>query len=188
MEHLLSELPSKQLRVADLPTRKVTTFDLSPSATEREALARVLGVPSIKKLKFAGTIAAVGGKDWRLEADLGATVVQECVVTLDPVTTRIDEDIIRTYVAELPDIAGSEVEMPEDDSVDEIPETIDLGVVLREALELALPAFPRSEDATLGEAVFTEAGSTPMTDEDAKPFAGLGALRDALENKGNDDT
>jgi len=27
-----------------------------------------------------------------------------------------------------------------------------------------------------------------MTDEDAKPFAGLGALRDALQNKGNADS
>ena len=181
----MSELPSKQLRIADLPTRKATTFDLATTPSERAALAKALSVPNVKKLQFAGTIEASGGKDWRLEATLGATVVQECVVTLDLVTTRIDENITRTYAAEMPEINGSEIEMPEDDTIEDIPETIDLGIVLLEALELALPAFPRSENAALGEAVFTEAGQSPMTDEDAKPFAGLGALRDALENKEN---
>jgi len=51
-------------------------------------------------------------------------------------------------------------------------------------LSLALPAFPRSADASLGDAQFTAPGQEPMTNEDAKPFAGLGALRDALEKKG----
>ena len=49
-----------------------------------------------------------------------------------------------------------------------------------EALSLAIPLYPRAEDATLGEAVFTEPGKQAMTDEDAKPFAGLASLRESL--------
>ena len=35
--------------------------------------------------------------------------------------------------------------------------------------------------AELGEAVYTAPGQIPMSDEDARPFAGLAALRDKLE-------
>ena len=49
------------------------------------------------------------------------------------------------------------------------------------ALVLALPEYPRSEGAELGEAIFTEAGLAPMKDEDARPFAGLAALKDQLK-------
>ena len=50
-----------------------------------------------------------------------------------------------------------------------------------EALALALPDFPRAEGVELGPAVFTEPGATPMTDEAAKPLAGLADLRDRLK-------
>jgi uncharacterized metal-binding protein YceD (DUF177 family) len=185
MERFVSELPSKTLRVADLPTRKATHFDISPNDTERSAIAGNLGLLAIRKLKFVGEITASGGKNWQLDAELGATIVQPCVVSLDPVTTRLDEKVSRTYVPTLEVADGSEIEMPDDESVDEIPEEIDLIAVLIESLALALPAFPRSEGAQLGDAVFTDKGIAPMTDEDAKPFAGLGALRDALEKKGD---
>jgi hypothetical protein len=33
----------------------------------------------------------------------------------------------------------------------------------------------------LGEAIFTKAGLAPMKDEDARPFAGLAALKDQLK-------
>lgn len=183
----MSELPSKTLRVADLPTRKTTTFVIAPNDKERAAIAMALAVPSIKKLKFTGEISPAGSKNWRLDAELGATVIQECVVTLDPVTTRIDEKVSRTYVPELTVAKGAEVEMPEDDTIDEIPETLDLVEIMLESLSLALPAFPRSKGASLGEAVFSAENVAPMTDEDAKPFAGLGALRDALEKKAEKD-
>jgi len=127
----------------------------------------------------------IGQKDWALTAKLGATVVQDCVVTLEPVTTRIDEDVHRQYIADFVVSDAAEVEMDEDDTIEELPSTLDLVAVMIEALSLALPAFPRAPDASLDDAQFTEPGQAPMTDEDAKPFAGLGALRDALEKKGN---
>jgi len=74
--------------------------------------------------------------------------------------------------------------MPEDDTVEALPVNLDLVQVMTEALSLALPLYPRADGADLGEAVFTQPNTAPMTDDDAKPFAGLGALRDSLENKG----
>mgnify|MGYP001096596192 CR=1 FL=1 len=171
------------VRLSDLPNRKPTPFEIVPSADEREAIATRLGIVGIRKLRFVGMLAPQGGHDWHLTADLGASVVQSCVVTLDPVTTRIDEAVTRTYLADMPEITGGETEMPEDDTTEALPETVDLAAVMVEALSLALPPYPRREGAALGEAVFTESGITPLRDEDTKPFAGLAGLRESLEKK-----
>ncbi len=177
---------SHVIRIADLPGRKPTGFDLAPGASANAAIAAELGLIGLKKLRFAGDLRPMGKHDWRLVARLGATISQPCIVTLAPVTTRIDEDIDRTYVAELPEFnAGSEVEMPEDDSVEPLTAAIDLGALMVEALALALPLYPRAEGAHLSQAVFAEPGAEPMTDDEAKPFAGLKGLRDKL-GKGSD--
>ena len=67
--------------------------------------------------------------------------------------------------------------MPEDDSVEALPDYVDLMDVLGESLALALPDFPRADGARLGEAVFTESGAEPLSDEAVKPFAGLASLK-----------
>lgn len=180
----MPQLPKSHLRLAELATRKPTAFELVPTADDRKAIAAELGIVGIKKLRFTGALAPQGRQDWTLTADLGATVVQDCGVTLDPVTTRIDEGVSRNYVADMPEIEAAELEMPQDDTTEALPETLDLAQVMIEALSLALPPFPRSAGADLSEAVFTEPGTTPMTDEDARPFAALGALRESLEKKG----
>lgn len=179
----MATLPQSQMRLSGLATRKPTPFELVPTADERRAIADVLGIVGIKKLRFFGQLAPQDRKDWTLNAQLGATVVQACVVTLDPVTTRIDEDLQRSYVADIPEIEASEIEMLVDETIEDLPEMLDIAQVMIEALSLALPIYPRVEGADLQKAVFTEPGAAPMTDDDAKPFAGLGALRESLENK-----
>lgn len=173
-------------RVADLSATKDTVFTLEPDAAARAEVALALGIPSVRKLRFVGKLTQSGKKDWRLEADLGATVVQDCVVSLDPVTTRIDETIARLYVAKLDEPIIGDVEMPDDDSIDPLPAEIDIFDVMTEALALALPAFPRKDGAELGQAVYTQPGTEAMTDESARPFAGLASLKQALENKDKD--
>lgn len=169
------------LRVADLSQNTPTPFTLRPDASDMAALAEELAIQSLRKLSFVGQIAAQGNRDWVLTAKLGATVVQPCVVTLDPVTTRIDTQVKRVFLADLPEPEAAETEMDDDDSIEKLGNFIDPAAVMAEALALALPLYPRKSDVNLGEAVFTKPGLTPMRDEDAKPFAGLTELRDALK-------
>ncbi|MGC9371414.1 MAG: YceD family protein [Paracoccaceae bacterium] len=165
------------IRFAALRDARSVPFSLIPGAEARAALAERLGLIALRKLRFEGELVPEGKRDWRLEAKLGATVVQPCVVTLEPVTTRIDEEITRRYLADLPaQPEGEEVEMPEDETLEPLPEALNLEEVMAEALALALPLYPRAEGAELGEAVFTEPGQRPMTDEDTKPLAGLAEL------------
>lgn len=174
------------IRVAQLSQHKPHGFDLAPDAAALEEMARDLGLSALRKLRFRGTLRADGRRDWLLQAELGATVTQPCVVTLAPVTTRIDETVTRRFSPDH-DLAaqepGAETEMPEDDTLEPLEDNIDLRRVMTEALALALPDWPRDAGAELGRISVTEEGIAPMRDEEVKPFAALGALRDKLQNK-----
>ena len=179
-------MTAQTLRLGDL--KRKTEFDLKPDAAERNAIAERLGITSVKKLTFKGHLVPTGKSDWELHARLGATVVQPCVVTLDPVTTRIDEDTLRRYLADMSDAPeAAEFEMPDDDTAEILPETLDLSTVMEEALALALPAWPRAPGVDPVEIAITEPGQTPMSDEDVKPFAALKSLQQKLRNEGPKD-
>lgn len=175
-----SALPRRIVRLTGLSTRSDTPFELTPDAAGRRGVADALGIVAVRKLRLDGRLIPEGRADWRLEATLGATVVQDCVVTLDPVTTRIDEEVLRRYLADLPMPEPGEIEMPEDDTVEALPATLDLAEVMIEALALALPPYPRVTGAAPGDTVVTEPGKVPLTDEGMRPFAGLRDLRDKL--------
>ncbi|TDL83723.1 DUF177 domain-containing protein [Palleronia sediminis] len=173
----------------DRPDRRELTFELVPGPEERAALAEALELSALRKLRFAGHLAPEGARDWVLEATLGATVVQPCGITLEPVTTRIDDPVTRRYAAaQTPDRRGgeqgpgpgAEIEMPDDTDTEPLPAALDLAGLMAEALALAVPAFPRAPGAELGEIRATAPGAAPIEDAALKPFAGLAkALGDA---------
>lgn len=177
-----TNLPLSRLsRAADHPVA------VTPTPDARKAIAAELRLLALRKLRLEGVLVPQGKADWRLDARLGATVVQPCVVTLDPVTTRIDTRFTRHYRADLPEPDADEMEMPEDDSTEPLPADLDLEDVLFEALALALPDYPRTDGAVLGEAFHAAPGIAPMKDEDARPLAALSGLRDRLEKGAGDD-
>ncbi len=180
-------MPPTTLPLSRLGRASTTSFDVQPDAPMRETIAKDLGIRGLRKARLTGELIAEGKADWRLDAKLGATAVQDCVVTLEPVTTRIDTGVTRSYRVNLPEPSGDEWEMPEDDTIEALPDTLDLLQVLSEALALALPDYPRAEGVELGQAVFAAPGVVPMTDEEAKPLAGLASLRDQLAKGGEDE-
>ncbi|PTQ75262.1 YceD family protein [Celeribacter persicus] len=176
------------LHLRDLSDAHAHSFRLVPSSEDLEEMATTLGLSSVRKVKFEGRMIPVGKRDWRLEGELGATVVQPCVATLVPVTTRLDVPVNRTYIADLHEEfhPEQELEMPEDDTVEPLPATLILSAVAEEALALAAPDYPRAQGAELGVTQFTEPGKTAMSDEDTKPFAALKALRDKIDKDGGE--
>ena len=108
---------SQPFRVADLAQNRSTPFELRPDAAELSALAEELGLLGLRKLSFSGQIAGQGRRDWVLTGQLGATVVQPCVVTLEPVQTRIDVDVTRLFV--------QDYEEPEEAEIEEVSDAAD---------------------------------------------------------------
>ncbi|WP_424933687.1 YceD family protein [Amaricoccus macauensis] len=175
---------ARVLDLAQLRDAEDFRFDISPEPPEAEAIARLMGAQALRKLRFTGTLTPLDRAGWELSGQFGATVVQTCVVTLEPVTTRIDQPVRREFRpvqgAEASDILLS----PEDDDeIEPLGREIDLGLVAIEALALALPAYPRKEGAELGQKTYAGEGVTPLEDEDTKPFAALAALKDKLAGK-----
>lgn len=169
------------LRVSGLAQNAATPFVIVPDAPTLKAMADTLDLSGLRKVRFAGQVAAQGSHDWLLSGQLGATVTQPCAVTLVPVTTRIDVPVRRLFQRDFEDVDAPEAEMPEDDEIERLGQWIDPEAVLIEALSLAVPDFPRAEGAELGPVVLTEPGVVPLTDEAAKPFAGLAGLKSQLD-------
>ncbi|MRU13965.1 DUF177 domain-containing protein [Roseovarius sp. A21] len=172
------------LRVSDLSQSKPHRFSLRPDRPAMEAIASQLSLTGLRKLSFSGELRPDRGRDWRLEGTLGATVTQPCVVSLEPVTTRLDVQVTRRFLDEMPHETASaeEIEMAEDETIDPLGSRIDLEAVMIEALALALPDYPRKEDNAPVEAEFTPPGARPIEEERQKPFAGLADLKKKLES------
>ncbi len=180
MKPILSHL----LRLADLPQKRPTHIRLVPDGGQLEALSDRMGVDAMRKARFEATLTPGPGRDWTLSGHIGATVVQPCRVTTDPVTTRIEEDVARRYSPDFdPDLApveNAEVEM-EDEGLEALPAALDLGDILEEVLALAIPAFPRVAGAEDIDLSVAPPGADPLTEDSVKPFAALAALRAKLD-------
>lgn len=177
------------IRVSSLSHSGQNAFEIVPDSEVRAQIAQALEAQTLRKLRLSGTISPMGSDGWKLRARLGATAVQSCIVTLDPVTTRIDTEFVRSFLPphRLDDPeAGSEIEMPEDDSTEPLGETIDLLAILTEALAIALPDYPRNDQSTLDQTQFAPEGVTPLDDEMIKPFAALAGLREKMSDKDNE--
>lgn len=173
------------IEVAKLSREAASPFAITLDVQALPGIAQYLGVLSLEDVHFAGELAAFGAAGWQATGQLQAVVEQGCVVTLAPVTQRIDQPVLRRYVpaAEI----AEEIEVvvtEEDDSPDPFDNTIDLGALLLEEIALALDPYPRAEGAALKTHIFAAPGVKPMTDEDARPFAKLAALKDKLQGPG----
>ena len=171
---------SQPFRSGALSMRKPTRFELKPDGTARKVIAADLGLLSVLFLHFKGEIRPAPNRDFVLEAELHAVLEQPCAITLAPVRAEITERVLRRYVSDWVEPQGDEVEMPEDDTSEAMPEVIDVGLVALEALALALPLYPRAAGAELGDVAATPPGAEPLSDVDLKPFASLAALKRKL--------
>ncbi|HEY9057514.1 MAG TPA: DUF177 domain-containing protein [Aurantimonas sp.] len=157
-------------------------------ATAREALARDLDISAVET--FVGDLRVV---QWRNEGvrvtgRVVATVVQQSVVTLEPLRQTITEPFEMIFVPEGSKLArmdqSGEQELYIDPEGDDPPEvyaghTIDLGPYLVEALALALDPYPREADA-----VFDRVDTDP--DSDSGPPSAFQTLATLVQRNGED--
>ena len=155
-------------------------IDLNPDSIECVDIARRLGLASLDRLE-AHAILSRDGERVHVEGRVLASLKQSCVVTGEPVAALVDEpfalDILPEPKEARPD---EEIELRPDDCDIMFHDgaTIDLGAAVIDSLALALEPYPRSAGA---EATLKEAGV--ISEEEAGPFAALGALRDRLSKQ-----
>lgn len=177
--------PAYTLPYTLLTLRKRKTVEVhdDASADARAALAAEMDLVDIPSLRVEAKITPVGREQWRIAGTVRARVVQSCVVTLNPVSAIVEEAFDRRFT-ENEDAVGSDIDF--DPTADDPPElvdtSVDVGIVAAEALALGLDPYPRAAGVTFDGAQATPEGVAPIRDADLKPFAGLAALKKAMDS------
>ena len=83
---------SRPVRVDRIPASG-TVREIAAREGERRALAERFGIVSIESLSARVALRRAGEDDVAVTAHFAARVVQECVVTLDPVAGDIEEEV-----------------------------------------------------------------------------------------------
>jgi hypothetical protein len=170
---------SAPIPVADIPEtgRRV---DLAPDAATRAALAAAVGVKALPRLEVEVELSRHGQDSVRAAGRVSATVAQDCVVTLEPMQSELEEtfDLLFAPLA-LPDsrrVAGDDLaaDGAAHGDTDDAPEAlrdgaVDLGVIATEFLILGIDPYPRRPGAAFD--------PPPADDPGSHPFAALAALK-----------
>jgi uncharacterized metal-binding protein YceD (DUF177 family) len=121
--------------------------DVAATPDECAALAIRLGIPAVLSLSCRFHLKRAPEARFPAEANLRATLVRECVVTLEPFETEVADAFQVVFVP-----AGTEDDDVDPESADEIPYpggAIDLGEAAAEQLALTLDPYPHRPGATL---------------------------------------
>ncbi len=157
------------------------TEEISAGPGERAALARRFGLLSLDRLSATLRLERAGARNLvRIAGRLAAEVTQACVVTLEPVSARLEKDFTLLY--DLDAAAQGEAEGAREVIVEpeaeEPPEPvgqhgIDLGEAVAQQLAIALDPYPRAPGAALPEEPRAGAGGARAAEG---PFAALESL------------
>ncbi|MGK2872334.1 MAG: YceD family protein [Alphaproteobacteria bacterium] len=165
-------------RLGATPSHVVTRADVATC----KAIAEYLGVERVENFH-----AELALRRWRkhgavVEGDVGADIVQQCVVTLEPVHTHVSESVNARFLPETTARSGKnkDEEVWIDPLADDPPESfggrdINLGALILEHLALGIDPYPRAPGAALPESArFLATGP----EKRASPFQVLAKLRD----------
>jgi uncharacterized protein DUF177 involved in 23S rRNA accumulation len=172
------QIPVKIEDVAETGRR----FDLVAGNDVRAAVARVVGLRDLPRLEANFDVTRHGTDGLRVCGRLSATVGQNCVVTLEPLTNEVEEAVDLLFAPTLPPV---ERRAGDDEAAEEGSErprrswngpepliggVVDLGALATEFLILGLDPYPRKPDAVF----------EPPQDvkPDPGPFAALAGLKD----------
>ena len=154
--------------------------ELAANARQRDAIAKRLGLPAIDRFEAHAVLERTGDAV-RAVGRIRAALTQECVVTGEPLASRVDApfDILFTPEPKTSD-PESEVELGAEDcdTVFFDGASFGLGEAIADTLALAVDPYPRSAGA---EAAIKDAGI--MTEAEAGPFAALAALKGKPDNE-----
>ncbi len=153
-------------------------FEGTASAEERAALAGRFGVEAVRSLGFRAEALTWGPSGVRLRGVAEAALTQVCVVTLEPIETRIAEPFERFFAPpEQIAQAGALLDSDLDEAPEPLGAAVDVGEVAAETVALAIDPYPRAPGAAFDGVLSAPPGVEPLTDEQARPFAGLAALK-----------
>lgn len=167
---------SHPISVDEVPQAGVTV-KLSADESERKALAEIYDIAAVNSLE-----AVLSVKPWRrdglsVSGTVVASVTQPCVVTLEPLVQRVEEEIDLHFQPSMR-IRGQGKEISIDPTGEDPPEvfdgdSLDLGAIAAEHVALGIDLYPRAPGASLDLEVEEEEDD----EEEPSPFAVLEQLK-----------
>jgi len=148
-------------------------LDLVADETTRQAIVKTAGLAALPRLEAQFDLTPHGADGLRVAGRVAATVVQHCVVTLEPIESEIEEAVDLVFLPH-PEPAAEAAGLQSSEA-DEPPEPlrngeVDLGAIATEFLLLGLDPYPRKPGAAF---------DAPVAEDDpsSHPFAALAALK-----------
>jgi hypothetical protein len=147
-------------------------IDIVADNATRQAIAQAAGIAALPRLEAGFDLTRLGSDGLHLVGRVSATVVQNCVVTLEPIESEIDEAVDLMFTPQ-PAPQTDAAALQSADAGDP-PETLrdgaaDLGAVATEFLLLGIDPYPRKPGAVFD--------APPAGDPSSHPFAALAALK-----------
>lgn len=181
MAKKVEQAPTLPVQVNVLPSKGMPV-SVDATAQERAWLAQEAGAESVESFNAELTVKRWQRDGVKIAGRLRASLTQACIVTLEPVESRVEETVDRTFVPSTSKLAkprlNSDGEWLLDAEGSDPPDvlesdTLDIWEVLLEQFLLAVEPFPRAEGAT-----FEQAGELPAEEgRKPSPFAVLGKLK-----------
>ena len=164
-----------EIDIITLNAEKIIEFNVIFNQEDLFHISSELELESIKKASLYGKISKLENDKWALTAAIGATILQRSVLTLKPVTTRIDEKITRQLIKG-PDltIQKNELELNDDDFIEQ---KLRLGNVFFECLALAIPTYPKAKNEIFDNISIAEKDQKNPSAQMTSPFAILSTLK-----------
>jgi hypothetical protein len=161
--------------LADNVSRAGVSREYKATAADCTAVAEYLGIQAVNRLSLTCRLSRRDSGRIRVRGTLEAEAVQACVVTCEPVTETVREDVEADFAAE-PDEESGETDLHvcmDDTGPPELMTSgrVELGALAVELLSLSLDPYPRAPGAEF---------RAPADDKDAaaaSPFAALSALK-----------
>lgn len=144
---------------------------------ELEALAKRMGIVALKNLNAKLHLQRIhSGEMVEVKGHFKATVVQDCVVTLEPFEALVEEDFTAYFARPDTIPKADEVDIDDDNSPDPISPNgdIDIGELTAQHLALAIDPHPRKPGVVfeVPKHANVEVGAKPVN-----PFAVLAEFR-----------
>lgn len=143
---------------------------IDADARQREALAVAHGLVSVERFHEELLVAPWRRNGVKVSGRVEADITQECVVTLDPLHSRIDETVDGLFLPEDSKLGrlgfdgGGEIHVDAEgpDSPETFSgDTIDVGALAEEFFGLGIDPYPRKAGATLAGRGDDEASTGP---------------------------
>ena len=158
------------------------TVRISADPADLQRLSGQWQVPEVRSFKAEVSLGRWKRDGVRVRGHVSAAIVQDCVVTLEPLEQQIEEDFDAVFLPENSRLASRMLdgngEMFLDPEGPDLPDTftgdsIDIGAVVAEFAALAIDPYPRKQGQDYADRI----ESDPASDKKPSPFAVLQGLK-----------